>query len=165
MIGDRLPLVMGRMDQFKALELSQEDRAVYAIHALNLKYGPEELGRRDFQVPALLEARRTADNKPDLWATYNTVQEKLVETGGRLERRTLSRERYDWRTRTYRQVTKMANNKPANGPTENVRVNQGLWDITEKIDARIKSQGHFEPGVADKMMEFLKEQAKEAAKG
>jgi hypothetical protein len=155
-IGDRLPLVMGRMDEFKALELTPADRAVYAVRALGIKYGPEEVGRRDFQIPALIEPKRTADQAPDLWSTYNTVQEKLVETGAQLERRTLQRQRWDYRVRAYRNVTKMANNKPANGPTENVRVNQGLWELTEKIHTAIKARGHFSPELAEQMMEVLR---------
>jgi hypothetical protein len=143
--------------------MTPEDRAVYAFNALRIKYGDEEVARRDFSIPALLEPERPSDCMDNLWTTFNTVQEKLVEVGGRLERRFLKRTSWDRLTRSYQPVTKMVHNKPARGPAENIRVNKALWNLTEGVEAELKAGGHWGPNDVSRKLADMRE--KLAAKG
>jgi hypothetical protein len=166
MIGEQLPRVMDRADQFKALEMTPADREVFGFNALRIKYGDEAVATRSFEIPALMEPRRAADRMDNLWAAYNVVQERLVETGGKIERRTLQRRRWDYNAREYRQVTKMRNVQPTHGPTENVRVNKDLWNLAEGFEKDVKANGHWAEGaVAEKLADMRKRvtEAKKAA--
>ena len=101
----------------------------FAQAALIAKYGEEDPGR--FNPEALVRPIRAADrdgydyNSPrnNLWNTYNILQEKLIEKGGRFTRGdALNRPRKAVGIRAVQ---------------ENVRVNQALWALTEEM-AKLK---------------------------
>jgi len=160
MIGDRLPGVVDKVAEFKEIEMTPDDAGVFAYHALGVKYGQEALMTRDFDTEALLAPVRQVDTSPALWSAYNTVQEKLVERGARIERREMKRSYWNRENRAW-EKSKIVAAKPANSPTENIRVNKGLWDLTEEFDKRIKEKGHFTPGIAAWMKEEFAKQRKE----
>jgi len=151
MIGDRLPQVMDRVDEFKALEMTPDDKGVFALEALGTKYSKEDLIRRTFDTDALLLPARAIDSASTLWNSYNTVQERLVERGGRIEHRK-TRERYNYRTRQMEPVIKAVRTRAVNSPAENVKVNQRLWELAEDFNTLISTRGHCEPGSAKKVM-------------
>jgi hypothetical protein len=127
------------------------------IMLVGVKYGSEALTTRDFDTEALLAPVRKVDMSPVLWSAYNTVQEKLVERGARIERREMKRSYWNRENRSW-EKSKIVAAKPANSPTENIRVNKGLWDLTEEFDKRIKEKGHFTPGIAAWMKEEFTKQ-------
>ena len=157
MMGQRLPRVMDRVEEFKALEMTPDDAGVYGIYALGAKYGVDVMKQRDFDPYALMRPARKADETPRLWSVYNTVQEKLVEKGTVIERRETKRSYWDRNTRTWSK-SKMSATRPVNAPTENVRVNQKLWELTEDFDRRIKREGHIPEGEVGRMMDYFKKE-------
>ena len=66
-----------RIDAYKGISLSHEEQRAFAAAALQLRWedtAPIEPGHA-------IQARRFEDRKPDLWTTFNRVQENLVRGG------------------------------------------------------------------------------------
>jgi hypothetical protein len=155
MIGNQLPKILNKTKEFKTIEMTPDDAGVFGILALGAKYGQEALVSREFNPFALMTPLRQEDNKNTLWTAYNIVQEKLIEKGGKFERRTTKRTYWNREDRVWEKAKTVAA-RPASGPTENIRVNKVLWDLTEDFNTRIKEKGHFEPGIASQMMEAFR---------
>ncbi len=122
-VCDSTPQIASKVNDFQQIELTPDERGVYAQAALVAKYGDEVVEAREFDTDSLLFPRRTVDAKPTLWDTYNVVQEKLMK-GARFERK-LDKKR-PWRT-------KMVKSRGVKSIHETVRVNQALWQLTEKM--------------------------------
>jgi hypothetical protein len=125
------PLIANKVSEFKEIIISKPEQLAFAEAALLAKYGKPEQGTisEKFNLESLiLPVRRddritynaTAENS--LWNSFNILQEKLVEKGGRFARN-------NYRTKRARAITSVS---------ENVRVNQALWSLTEKM-AELKS--------------------------
>lgn len=136
--SEEIPQVMGRVKDYQAIDLTLDERNVFAQSALLLKANPDEdekiykdgnvftIGKRQFDVPKLLEYRRPQDAAPTLWNTYNTIQEKLTK-GNRYE---VNTEDHSFRP-IYKKVREIK------GIDESVRVNRGLWHLMSEM-AKIK---------------------------
>jgi hypothetical protein len=123
-VVENIPKIAGKVNQYQEIELTPDEQGIYALAALTVKYGEQALQEREFDVNRLLRPYRYEDNKPTLWHTYNNIQEKFIN-GGKFE---INKEK-QWKRKKTR-VTKNIN--------ENVRVNQALWLLTEKM-AELKS--------------------------
>lgn len=151
---ERLPRIMDRVDEFKSLEMTPDDKGVFALAAMAGKYGHQELIRRTFDQEALMRPNRAFDTASTLWNSYNTVQEKLVEKGSRIELRK-TKERYNYRTKTMQPVIKHVRTRAVNSPTENVRMNQMLWTLAEGMGDRLKNGRHAKEGEAAEIMKKI----------
>lgn len=133
-VVETTPKIMGRITEFKQIELDKTEQVALGLSALEAKYGKEatELVKVYDPERLVLPLRREdrieiADYKAtrnSLWNTYQTLQEKLVEKGGRFSM----------------QATKGGKPAKVRGVTsvgENVRLNQALWALTERM-AEIK---------------------------
>ncbi|SUD49536.1 Domain of uncharacterised function (DUF932) [Nocardia otitidiscaviarum] len=120
---ENFELVTTERDEMKALPLSSREERAFADAARELRWNSEE---KPAPVAAtqLLAARRSADNNPDLWSTFNRVQENLIKGG------------LDGRTRNDRK----ARTRPVNSVTEDVRLNRALWKLAANM-REIKQQG------------------------
>jgi hypothetical protein len=113
---DGFGLITEHRESMQALTLNAGEQAAFARAALALKYD-------DPAVPApvtetqVLNARRAADRKDDMWTTFNRVQENLIQGG--LHARTANGRR----TRT-RAVT---------GLDADVKLNRALWVLAEEM--------------------------------
>jgi hypothetical protein len=133
-VVETTPMIMNRVDEFKQIILGTPEQKAFAEAALIAKYGadpidvlPENKLLTRFEPAKLIEPIRRADrldssDNNTLWNTFNIIQEKLVERGGRYAKVANS---------TYR-VKKARGISSVN---ENVRVNQALWMLTEKMAA------------------------------
>jgi len=119
-----VPSLMDKVAGFKALELEQTHREIFAHAALCLRYGDNEAPVTPTQ---LLKTRRYSDQKSDLWTTFNVVQENMMK-GGLL---TASTDRNGkvrhGRTRSIKSIC------------EDNRINKALWMLTEGM-AELKSK-------------------------
>ena len=113
-VVEQFPRVLESAEQFNQLQLSAPQREAFAEVALSLRY--EE--NAPIQAAQLLRPRRTADVAPSLWNTFNTVQEHLTQ-GGITGRNPQTFER--------RKI------RPVSGISENTRLNQALWTLTERM--------------------------------
>jgi hypothetical protein len=76
-IAKELPRIMGEVRDMQTIELTPDERGVFAKAAMSLKF-EESLPVEPFHV---LAARRYGDQKPDLWPTFNVIQENLAKGG------------------------------------------------------------------------------------
>lgn len=109
-----IPLSVTKIEQWKSIELKPEMKNAFAESAVNLKWDTDNIPVKTEQ---LLIPRRRADDKNDLWTTYNVIQENMIKGGIR-----------------YRTPEGDKNKTRAvNSITENVRLNTALWTLTEKM--------------------------------
>lgn len=118
-IGDSASLIAGRVETMKAIELSPEERLLFAASAHELVH--DEPAKVAVQPHQYLEERRYDDKGKDLWTTYNVCQENIIKGGqrawgqdqfGRAKRKT---------TRAVKSIDR------------NLKLNKVLWSLTEKM--------------------------------
>lgn len=110
--------IMGRIETYKAITLSQPEQEVFANAALQLRWDDSA----PVQAERLLRPNRWNDNKTDLWTTFNCVQENLIKGG------------MSGRSTTGRRMTTRA----IGGVNENVKLNRALWSLADGL-AQLKS--------------------------
>jgi hypothetical protein len=76
------PTLMEKVGALKSLELSADERRIFAQSAARIIYEPEQIilneqARRPLSEQLLL-SRRYEDNKTDLWTVANVIQENAV---------------------------------------------------------------------------------------
>jgi hypothetical protein len=110
-----LPEVQDSIETMQHMGLNPEERQVFARAALELRYTPDQAEPAPITPQSLLTPRRYADQKNDLWTTFNTVQEHIIKGGTR---------RADQPRRKTRKVSSI---------TEDVRLNRALWTLAEEM--------------------------------
>jgi hypothetical protein len=113
---DGFELVRERQEGMRAITLDHGESEVFARAALSLKYD-DPVKPAPITETQLLRPRRRDDDRPDLWSTFNRVQENLVQGG--LSARTANGRRN--RTRAIQ------------GIDQNVKVNRALWILAEEM--------------------------------
>lgn len=130
-VVETTPKIIGKVEEYKQIELDKPEQLLLAEAALTAKYGQEPETLKKYDLEALIRPVRREDriiqdyNAPrnTLWNTYNTIQEKMVEKGGRFQHRDTG-----WGNKKARGVKSVG---------ENVRLNQALWALTDKM-AKLK---------------------------
>ncbi len=113
---DDFEQITEQRDGMKALTLNPGEQSAFARAALALKYD-------DAETPApvtesqILQVRRFDDKKPDLWTSFNVVQENLVKGGLR------------GRTATGKPST----TREVKGIDQNIKLNRALWVLAEEM--------------------------------
>ena len=129
---DNLKQIAPQVDAFKSIAVPRGEQLVLAQAAAALRWDADEAG--NLQAPIdpedLLAARRWDDKADTLWSTYNRIQENLLKGGVR------------GRTSTGKRTSTRA----INSVTEDVKLNRGLWRLTEHFAALKTGQpaGGFE---------------------
>ena len=106
----------GQMDSMKSLALSKDAQRVFAQSALALKYDTE-LAPAPVTESQILQPKRMADNRNDLWTTFNRVQENMIKGG-------ISGRNANGKASTTREVK---------GIDQNVKLNRALWILAEEM--------------------------------
>lgn len=118
---DGFDLVREKREQMRAITLEPVEAEIFARSALSLKYDaptkPAPITEAQILAP-----RRIADVKPDLWTTFNRVQENFVKGG--LSARTSNGRRQSTRA--------------VQGIDQNIKVNRALWLLAEEMQ-RLKA--------------------------
>ncbi len=109
---ERTPLLMDTMRKWSEINLEQEQRLEFASNAAHLRWE-----KPTFDPATLLTPRRDADRARDLWTTFNTVQENLIQGGFRPNQP---------KARKVRTLTNIVQSN---------EVNQQLWDLAAKMAA------------------------------
>ncbi|TKB11299.1 DUF932 domain-containing protein [Desulforhopalus sp. IMCC35007] len=111
--------IADRVNEMKVIEMTPDERGVYAQAAHSLVYDePESAPVRQDQ---LLAERRLDDKGKDLWTTFNVVQENIMRGG-------LKGINRDSNGRLKRSTT-----RPVKALDRNIKLNQALWLLTEKM--------------------------------
>jgi len=109
------PKVLESVEQFAQLRLNEGQRTAFATAALQLRY---DEGAAPITPAQVLRTRRSEDQNPSLWNTFNAAQENLVTGGLRGQN-----------TETHRRLK----TRPVSGISENTRLNKALWTLTEEM--------------------------------
>ena len=118
-------VVAEKVDQLKAIELTPEERGVFAGAAHRLVYDDPE--KAPITPKQLLTERRYDDKGNDLWTAYNIVQENFQKGGLRGIKKDKTGRRRIVRTR------------PIMAIDRDRRLNEALWVLTEEM-ARLVSK-------------------------
>jgi len=122
--------IASKMDEFKAIEMTPDEQGVFAMTAHNYLY--EDPKTAPIRPDQLLIPRRSLDAatdssrsryaatlpKPDLWTTYNVIQENITKGGVRGYNRNTHRR---VKTRQIKSIEK------------DVKLNQALWTMTQAM--------------------------------
>jgi hypothetical protein len=111
--------IMSRIDTYKAITLNEGEATVFANAALHLRW---DEGKAPVTAEGLLNISRHQDAKPDLWTTFNRVQENIMKGG------------VSGRSARGRRMT----TRGVKGVNENVRLNRALWTLADQF-AKLKS--------------------------
>jgi hypothetical protein len=103
------------------IELAPREQLLLATAAANFRWGNDEGKALPILPERLLQAHRAADDKPDLWSTFNRVQENIVGGGQRA------------RAANGRRMTV----RPVAAIDGNVKLNRALWSLAEEM-AKLK---------------------------
>lgn len=120
-ILDGFTRVIEERDTMRALTLNPEEQQLFARAALTLRYD-DETKPAPIRAEQILTPRRIEDRAPDMWTTFNRVQENLIRGGVR------GRTAAGGRTST-REVT---------GIDQNVKLNRALWMLADGM-AKLKA--------------------------
>lgn len=113
-VVEQFPRVLESAESFAQLQLTAPQQNAFAEAAISLRYDENA----PIQPAQVIRPRRTADVAPNLWNTFNTVQEHLTQ-GGITGRNPQTFER--------RKI------RPVSGIGENTRLNQALWTLAERM--------------------------------
>jgi hypothetical protein len=110
-----LPDLLGTAEVWSGLRLTQPMRLAFADAAADLRWDEHE---RPVTPAQLLTPHRRDDDRPDLWKTFNVVQENILRGGLKGQSPTTGR-----RSRT----------RAVNSVSENVRTNKALWRLAGEM--------------------------------
>ncbi len=112
-VVSELPKALESADRFKTIATSAPVQRAYAESAVVMA------DKANVTPECLLTVRRGEDAAANVWTTYQTVQENLVKGG------------LDVRT----DLGKKAKTRPIKAVQADLRINKGLWMLTEKLAA------------------------------
>ncbi|WP_454888827.1 DUF932 domain-containing protein [Sphingobium indicum] len=112
---DTFELAATQREGMEALRLTDGEQGAFARAALALKYDDETPA--PIAADQLLQSRRYEDRGPDLWSTFNRVQENMTKGG------ISGRTRNGRHTRT----------RPVNGIDQSVKINRALWVLADEL--------------------------------
>jgi len=118
-IANSAGIIAKRVDEMKVIEMTQVERGVFAQAAHGLIYDDPE--QAPIQPTQLLTERRYDDKGKDLWSTFNIIQENAIKGG-------LKGVKRNQKGRLGRVTT-----RPVKAIQKNVKLNQALWYLTEKM--------------------------------
>lgn len=116
--------IVGVMDEYRSTILKPEEQIIFAHAAHQARWGAAKEEAQEVEVHQtfkpldLLKPRRVQDDKPDLWTTFNRIQENMIK-GGMLGRSESGRN---------------IRSRPVNSVTEDVKLNRALWILTEQMN-------------------------------
>jgi hypothetical protein len=113
---------METVNTWKQITLAPAEQHLLAEGAHSLRWPADEDGNPTtlIKLESLLQIRRTEDAAPNLWNTFNTIQERAIN-GFKTRERDANRRRVSARA--------------VRGIDGNVNLNRALWTLAEKMAA------------------------------
>lgn len=102
-----------KIDRWSKVDLSKAQRYEFARFAAQLRWGDAQR----FEPEDLLQVRRSEDDRGDLWATFNAIQENTVRGG------------IEGLSRSGRAAT----SRPLSDISRSVEYNAQLWQLAEEV--------------------------------
>jgi len=116
-----LTRVIEHRDTFRALTLNDGEQKAFAHAAALLRSDPAEGEALPVTPDQVNRARRAADQAPDLWTTFNRVQENVIRGGIR------------GRTVDENGRTSYRSTREVKGIDQDVKLNRALWTLAEEM--------------------------------
>lgn len=113
-IVEDFPLIADKIDEWSSIELSNDQRLAFARAALPLRFDDTS----GVVADQLLSPRRYGDGKPDLFTTFNVVQENLIRGGLRMKRNA------NGRSNTTREIKSV---------DRDLKLNRALWTLASEM--------------------------------
>ena len=126
--------IADRVDEMKVIEMTPDERGVFAQAAHSLVYDEPE--QAPIQPHQLLEERRYDDKGKDLWTSYNVIQENIVRGG------------LKGTTRGSNGRMRRTTTRPVKALDRNIKLNQALWVLTEKMAELKQADSNIQPVAA-----------------
>jgi hypothetical protein len=101
--------VVGKINKWNMIEMTDKQRFNFAVEALALRIGTDRQAEQ-YEIMDILNPKRKADEGNSLWKTYNILQENLIKGGFQLNNR---------------QARSIKN------PIEDFNLNQELWSLAD----------------------------------
>lgn len=120
-IVDDFPKVQKQIKQWSQQLLSTPQQLAYARAALALRWG--DYKDAPIEPAAVLLPQRPVDASPDVWTTFNRVQEHLIRGGVRGQTKTGKR-------MSTRAITSV---------TEDNKLNKALWTLTQELSKQVRA--------------------------
>lgn len=114
------PNVWEKVELFKSIDLSENDKKAYALNSAKLRF---DLDNQVVDTSDLLNPHRVEDEKNDMWTLYNVLQENLIRGGVKGVNKN-----------TGRNFT----SKAIKSIDNDLSINKQLWELTDRL-ATIKS--------------------------
>ena len=118
---DGLTRVIDHRDSMRAVTLAEPEQRAFAHAAALLRFDPAEGEALPVTPEQVNRARRMDDRAPDLWTTFNRVQENVIRGGMRGQSVDANGRR---QVRAVRAVT---------GIDQDVKLNRALWTLAEEM--------------------------------
>lgn len=119
-IADSTAVIADQVSVLKEIHLKEEEQHIFAQAAHRLVYDDPETA--PIKPEKLLNRRRFEDQKDDLWATYNVIQENIIKGG-------IRGFSFNPDTLKMRRVT----TRPVKSLDRDIKLNRALWVLTEKM--------------------------------
>ena len=110
-VVEGLPKATASVERFKALPAPRAVQVAYAESAIAIAEKPHVTAEQ------ILTVRRPEDRSPNVWNTFQIVQENLVKSGLRVRTPDGKRQK----------------TRPIKSVDGDLRINKGLWMLTEKL--------------------------------
>lgn len=111
------PAIGDTIQRWKAIEINPDQQRAFALSAAQLRWDEEKV---PVSASTLLARTRSQDQSPDLFTTYQVIQEHLTKGG----QRGTSTGRTRRRMRT----------QPVKNILEDTKINKALWTLTQKME-------------------------------
>jgi len=118
---DGLTRVVEERDSMRALTLNTGEQLAFARAAALLRFAPEDAAAVPVTPEQVNRARRMDDRAPDLWTTFNRVQENVVRGG-------MQGQTVDANGRRQRRAV-----RAVTGIDQDVKLNRALWTLADEM--------------------------------
>ncbi len=120
-VAENTPRVLETIARWQSVQLTPLTRHNFAQRAAALRWDAEQPVTRLLGPDELLKPLRYGDDKPDLWTTFNVVQEHLLRGGDR------------YLGYTANMGIRRNTTRPVGSLTAGQRINKALWQIAEEF--------------------------------
>ena len=132
-IGHQAGILADNVEKLKAIEMTPDERGVYAMAAHQLVYANVE--DAPIAPDKLLTEKRYDDNNKDLWTTFNVVQENIIRGGLPTDYSYRNRIRSNGgRPQKYTRGIKSLD--------KDIKLNKSLWTLTEYFQSLKTKMNH-----------------------
>jgi hypothetical protein len=115
-VVENTPRLLETVHAWQKIPLTPAARTEFATKALGVRWPTAEDRPAGVTASVLLTGRRFGDHAPDLWTTFNLVQENLVRGGAKFR---------NGRARSKIRTVK--------SPASDVAINKGLWSLAAEF--------------------------------